>query len=99
MTVGANADWASPLKELTPAQRARVEAQVEATYQDFLSRVAAGRGKSVEEVRAIAKGRVYTGRQALEVRSCGGARARLLSSEKGGGGRPLTWALLQNHLC
>lgn len=66
--VGPNADWASPFTELSEAQRARVDAQVEATYGQFLSRVAEGRGKSVEEVRRVAKGRVYTGRQALEVR-------------------------------
>ena len=36
--------------------------------QDFLKCVAVGRGMPLEEVRQLAKGRVYTGRQALEVR-------------------------------
>lgn len=36
-------------------------------FQDFLARVAAGRKMSVEEVRQLAKGRVYSGRQAKEV--------------------------------
>jgi hypothetical protein len=36
--------------------------------QDFLSCVAEGRRMSVDAVRQLAKGRVYTGRQAMEVR-------------------------------
>ncbi len=36
-------------------------------YHDFLGKVAAGRGKSKEEVRALAKGKVYSGEQALKV--------------------------------
>ena len=34
-------------------------------YAHFLERVAEGRGKPLEEVRALAKGRVWTGQQAL----------------------------------
>ena len=36
--------------------------------QDFLTCVAEGRKMRLEDVRQLAKGRVYTGRQALEVR-------------------------------
>lgn len=35
-------------------------------YHRFKERVAAGRGRSLEEVEALARGRVWTGRQALE---------------------------------
>lgn len=38
-------------------------------YHDFLGKVAAGRRKSKEEVRALAKGRVYSGEQAVKVRA------------------------------
>ncbi|KAI8464184.1 MAG: peptidase family S49-domain-containing protein [Monoraphidium minutum] len=64
--VGANADWTSPFQELTPEQEAAIDAHVEGTYVDFLKRVAVGRAIPLERVRALAKGRVYTGRQALE---------------------------------
>lgn len=34
---------------------------IDGTYQRFLERVAAGRGKSKEQIREVAKGRVWTG--------------------------------------
>jgi protease-4 len=40
---------------------------VESTYQRFLGRVAEGRGMSPEAVDAVARGRVWTGEQALEM--------------------------------
>lgn len=39
---------------------------VELVYTTFLNRVAEGRGMTVEEVDAIAQGRVWTGKEALE---------------------------------
>ena len=36
------------------------------TYMDFLRKVAAGRRMTVEEVRKVAKGRVWTGQDAHE---------------------------------
>jgi hypothetical protein len=46
-----------------------------AFYDDFLSTVAKGRGMSKEAVRAVAKGRVWSGSQAMEVRREGFLRA------------------------
>ncbi len=40
---------------------------VEKVYTTFLKRVADGRGMTVEEVDAIAQGRVWTGKEALEI--------------------------------
>jgi hypothetical protein len=40
---------------------------ISATYDDFLSAVAKGRSMSKEAVRAVAKGRVWSGAQAMEV--------------------------------
>ena len=44
-----------------------MQATVEKIYEKFTSIVAEGRGMSVEDVDAIAQGRVWTGAQALEI--------------------------------
>lgn len=50
----------------TDEQRAAVEAQLADIYEDFTQRVADGREIGIETVREIARGRVWTGEQALE---------------------------------
>lgn len=50
----------------TDEQRAAVEAQLADIYEDFTQRVADGREIGIETVREIARGRVWTGQQALE---------------------------------
>lgn len=45
----------------------QIEGMIDATYDDFLSAVARGRGMSKAAVREVAKGRVWTGSQAMEV--------------------------------
>lgn len=47
------------------AERARAEALVDAIYRRFLDRVAEGRGMDPARVREVARGRVWTGAQAL----------------------------------
>jgi len=51
----------------TPAQRSLLQDHLDAFYQRFLTRVSEGRGLGVEQVHAVAQGRVWTGRQALDV--------------------------------
>lgn len=51
--------------ELSADTRDWLQADVDATYQRFLSRVAEGRGRTVAEIDAIAEGRVWTGEQAV----------------------------------
>ncbi|KAG1657938.1 hypothetical protein FOA52_003017, partial [Chlamydomonas sp. UWO 241] len=65
--IGANVDMLSATQDLRPEQTAQIEALTEVIYTDFVRKVAAGRGKTEAEVRAIAKGKVYTGQQALEI--------------------------------
>ncbi|WEK38626.1 MAG: signal peptide peptidase SppA [Candidatus Brevundimonas colombiensis] len=66
LTVGGEyADAFSPGQSFTPAQRAAFSGQMDRIYDDFISRVATGRKLPVERVREIAKGRVWTGAQAL----------------------------------
>jgi protease-4 len=66
VTDGRYADIYSPFKPFSPDERARIEEQLQATYELFLSRVAEGRKTTKEKIDAVAQGRVWTGRQALE---------------------------------
>ena len=58
-------DFGSMGRAFNPAEAAAMQAYVERGYKLFLSRVAEGRGMSVEAVDSIAQGRVWTGHQAL----------------------------------
>lgn len=60
-----NADAWSPNAPFTPEQHAMVEAEADLFYDDFVNRVAQARGMSTEEVDAVARGRVWTGADAL----------------------------------
>ncbi len=48
------------------AERAAFSAFIDRAYADFVSLVAEGRDMTPEQVREVARGRVWTGRQALE---------------------------------
>lgn len=61
---GARADMMSPARHLSDGEREAVSQQIEDSYQAFLQIVSEGRGKTVEEVDALAGGRVYSGRAA-----------------------------------
>jgi len=62
----ANADAWSVNAPFTPEQHAQVEAEADLFYTDFVRRVAEGRNLSTEAVEAVARGRVWTGADALE---------------------------------
>lgn len=51
---------------LSESERGRIQVEARTFYDDFLGKVAAGRGLSVDSVAAVAEGRVWTGQQALE---------------------------------
>lgn len=75
-----NADAWSVNAPFTPEQQALVEAEADLFYDDFVERVARARGMSVAEVDAVARGRVWTGADALErglVDELGGLRTAL----------------------
>lgn len=54
-----------PDHPFTEEERAKVAVDVQRLYEIFIGRVAASRKRPVEEIEAIAGGRVWTGRQAL----------------------------------
>jgi protease-4 len=76
----ANADAWSINAPFTDEQHAHVEAEADLFYTDFVGRVAQGRNMTVEAVDAIARGRVWTGADALErglVDELGGLRTAI----------------------
>ena len=76
----ANADAWSINQPFTDEQHAHVEAEADLFYTDFVERVAQGRKLTVEAVDAVARGRVWTGADALErglVDELGGLRTAI----------------------
>ncbi|MDV3134750.1 signal peptide peptidase SppA [Mycobacterium sp. 29Ha] len=76
----ANADAWSINQPFTDEQHALVAAEADLSYSDFVERVASGRKMTVEAVDAVARGRVWTGADALEhglVDELGGFRTAL----------------------
>ena len=53
-------------RPLDPEVGTVIQAVIEKGYRDFTSRVAQGRGRSVQEIDAIGRGRVWTGAQAKQ---------------------------------
>jgi len=61
---GRYADLYSPVRPFTPEEKAKVQEQMQATYDGFVEKAAAGRNTTPEKIDAIGQGRVWTGRQA-----------------------------------
>ncbi len=53
-------------KKLTTEEMSIIQEEVDKIYDDFLSRVASGRKMSKEQVNRLARGRVWTGQDALK---------------------------------
>ncbi|MEI9906485.1 MAG: signal peptide peptidase SppA [Asticcacaulis sp.] len=68
ITVGSpNSDTYSQSQAFTPAQRAALSGWIDQIYNGFVVHVAAGRNIPEDTVRDIAKGRVWTGAQAVDL--------------------------------
>ena len=57
-------DIGSPTREMTPDERKLLQAMIDDSYEQFVAAVSEGRKMPVEEVKKLADGRIYTGRQA-----------------------------------
>jgi protease-4 len=64
LTFGEKADIFSPFRPFTAAEKKALQDQILWTYDEFLTKVAAGRGLTKEEVNRIGRGRIWTGSQA-----------------------------------
>ena len=61
---GARARMFSGRRSFTPDERERLAAIIDAVYDDFVAKVAAGRQLPVDRVEALARGRVWSGADA-----------------------------------
>ncbi len=64
---GDRARMWSPRRTFTEAERERLDAGLDAVYDDFVGKVAAGRGRPATEIEPLARGRVWTGADALGI--------------------------------
>ncbi len=64
---GKHADFYTDYGDYPPEEREIIQAQIKEIYEDFISKVAEGRGMTKEAVDQIAKGRIWTGKQAKEI--------------------------------
>ena len=64
---GRNADFFTSESRFSPEQRDILRGYIMETYNDFISKAGQGRGKTAEEIDRIARGRVWTGEQALGI--------------------------------
>jgi protease IV len=68
ITAGKMKDSGSPYREMTPDERAYFEGVLHDVHEQFIEAVAAGRKMKVDDLRPSADGRVFTGRQAKELK-------------------------------
>jgi protease-4 len=85
---GKRAEGLMTTKGLTEGDVAMLRDLMKSFYGDFVAKVAAGRGKTPAAIERIARGRIWTGRDALEhglIDRLGGIEdAIVLAREKGG---------------
>jgi len=65
---GAHKDLASPFRAMSAADRAILQTVLDDVHDQFIQAVATGRAMKIEQVRDLADGRVFTGRQAQTAR-------------------------------
>jgi len=68
LTSGKFKDTGSPYRTFTDDDRKLMQGIVDVIYLQFITDVAEGRKMDIEQVRKLADGRIYTGRQALELK-------------------------------
>lgn len=95
-----NADAWSSNAPFTDEQHAHIEAETDLFYADFIARVAEGRKLSVEQVDTVARGRIWTGADALErglVDELGGLRTAITRAKVLAGLDPETKVRVLNY--
>ncbi|RJS60014.1 signal peptide peptidase SppA [Bacillus sp. PK3_68] len=64
---GPHKDIMSPTREMTEEERKILQSMINNSYEGFVHVIASGRGMSKEQVKKIADGRIYDGRQAKKL--------------------------------
>jgi protease-4 len=64
---GRHKDMASPFRAMTPEDRALLQTVLDDVHAQFIEAVATGRSLQVEQVKTLADGRIFTGKQAQTV--------------------------------
>jgi protease-4 len=85
METGENAHLSSNLDAYSPFARERMNALMDETYQVFLSNVSAARKIPIDKMPDLAKGRVFTGDEALKlglVDELGGMQTTIVALKK-----------------
>jgi protease-4 len=67
VSIGKHAEMNSPARPYSEEDRAKLDEQLRAFYDQFIEKVAASRHKTPGQIDAIAQGRVWTGRQAKDL--------------------------------
>ncbi len=67
IAAGEFKDTGDPTRELTPAERVYLQSLADDMHGQFIQAVAEGRHAKVEDIKAIANGKVWTGQQALSM--------------------------------
>jgi protease-4 len=67
VSYGARSLMFSPRRGFSDDERERLAATIDAIYESFVAKVARGRARSVAEIEDIARGRVWTGSDALDI--------------------------------
>jgi len=68
LKAGEFKDTGSPLREMTPAERAYMQGLIDNMHAQFIDSVAKGRRVKVEEIKPLADGKVWTGEQAMPLK-------------------------------
>src|SRR5271154_339939 len=61
-------DTGDPARDLTPAEQAYMQSLIDNMFGQFVQAVADGRGMKFDDVKSIANGKVWTGKQALDMK-------------------------------
>src|ERR1700688_3346806 len=61
-------DTGNPTRDLTPAEQAYLQSLIDNMFGQFIQAVADGRGMKFDDVKAIANGKVWTGKEALSMK-------------------------------
>jgi protease-4 len=68
LKTGEFKDTGDPSRDLTPAEQAYMQSLIDNMFGQFIQAVADGRGLKYDDVKSIANGKVWTGKEALDMK-------------------------------